>query len=298
MIVSGCGNKQNDTSKNSEVVSGNNADNSVKDETSSNEEVSINGKKYDLSKDCDEILQELMNNMYISDCPFEKGKPIRKKGSVESFDKELGIYVYKNITYQLDKEGEYVETDAKDFDERIMMKMSWLNKTSEKLEDVFQFSITSHELNAPNFEIMTPNGIGFGSTITDLENAGAYKKNDAYAIMYLDGTLVNYTDYSEDVERIQKLNDTEWAQEMKNVYHYNLLATDYRNNFYTMEDKEQMMRLLAEADAYGKLASGEKNTMLMFIYELHNDQVVRISFSIYKQSEYDKEAYALFLKNK
>ena len=40
---------------------------------SNNESITINGKAYDLSKNCDEILDDLMEDMYIEGCPFEEG---------------------------------------------------------------------------------------------------------------------------------------------------------------------------------------------------------------------------------
>lgn len=266
-----------------------------------NEEVRINGKIYDLSEDCDEIIQEFVDDMYVVNCPFEEGEPIRKQETVETYDEEQGIYVSEEITYQLDKNGEYVETDVEDLDERIMMRL-WVTCNTEeyKLEEVYAFEIASHELNAPDFEIMTPNGIGIGSTVEELEDAGADKVSDllggiaenTYEMKYLDGELIDYSDYSEDVERIQKLDPYEWIQEWESDCRYSCLPNGYKDReFRDMEDKELMAKCLAEADVRAQLVTGEKDTLLTFRYEVSDGKVTDIKFNVAKQSKSDVDAY-------
>lgn len=264
-----------------------------------NEYVIINGKKYDLSKGCDEILQEFVDDMYIDNCGYEEEEPIRKW----EYDEE-GQVVY----YELDKDGNYVETEQKDFDERIVMGLSNVLTESNAfgkvpIEDIYGFRMGNvRNLNRLDFQMITPSGVGIGSTTKELEDAGAGTFGQYRYLIYLDGELVNYDDYVKDVERIQKLEDTQWAQEIENEYKYNCIDYSYRSKFNHAEEilsTKEMAYLLAAADGYAKIASGEKDTMLMFDFFENNDEIYRImGFKVVKTNEYWKKLYEDFINNK
>lgn len=265
-----------------------------------NESIKINDKTYDLSKDCGQIIQDFLDDTYINNCPFEEGKRVRIEESLSEFDPELGIYVYNNEYYELDKYGEYVKTKPEDFDERIMMEMQSImcNTLEYKKEEIFGFTMT-HGLNAPDFQISTANGISLDSSEADVKNTGAYEIYDGtYELIYLDGKLVKYLDYSDDAERIRKMDSGEWNEEWPKVYKYRCIAKDYISVLNKVDDKGKVMYLLAESDAYSQINSGAKDTILKYQYKIIDGKVSSISFTIVKQSESGKEAYKNFVENK
>ena len=270
----------------------------------SNEQVIIDGKTYDLSEDCDEILQELIEDMYIAECPFEEEQPIRKMESMEIYDAEKDIFIYNNQFYQLDKDDEYVETEPEDFDERIVMLLKDVgyNNIQREMKEIHTFTIVGHSLlNTPDFQMTTPNGLGIGSTTKELKNVDAYQStysDEWYVIMYLDGELVNYSDYSADAERIQNLDVSEWKQELEDEYKYRNIEKEWINVFCEVEDKEMMMYILAESDVISQINSGEKDTLLVFQYHIEDGKVDNIAITVRKQSEGGKTHYKDFIENK
>lgn len=273
---------------------------SKKAHKSNNETVMINGKTYDLSKECDEIIEDFLDDMYVERCPFEEGKRIRYRVDTEEWDNEQNLYVHETEFYELDRHGEYVQMDPKDFDKRIMMEMQSImcNTLGYKKEEIFGFTMT-HGLNAPDFQISTANGISLGSSEDDVENTGAYEFIDSiYEIIYLDGKLVNYSDYGNDADRIHKMDADEWNAERQKVYKYNCLRTDYIGVLYNIDDNGKVMYLLAESDAYSQINSGVKDTLIKFQYKVTDGKVSNISFTVIKQSESGKESYKNFIKNK
>lgn len=273
---------------------------SKKAHKSNNETVMINEKTYDLSKECDEIIEDFLDDMYVERCPFEEGKRIRYRVDTEEWDNEQSLYVHETEFYELDRHGEYVQMDPKDFDKRIMMEMQSImcNTLEYKKEEIFGFTMT-HGLNAPDFQISTANGISIGSSEDDVKNTGAYEFIDGiYEIIYLDGKLVDYSDYGNDADRIQKMDSDEWNAEIQSAYKYRCIQPEYRYSLNNKKDKEQVTYLLADADAISKISSWEIDTLLKFQYKVTDGKVSNISFTVIKQSELYKESYMNFIENK
>ena len=272
------------------------------DETETkNVTITINGTIYDLSKDFDEILEDFVDNTCLSGTFLEEEKMIRKEEKYEVFDSELGYYTTKYEYYELDNNDSYILTDPKDFDERVMMTLLnvYCNTLEFEMEEIVSLTIENHKLNAPNLEIKTVNGIGLGSSEFDLEKVGAIKSyGNVFEIIYLDGELVDYSDYSKDVDRIQNLDSDEWNDELQNNYLYQCLQADYMHTFNNVDDEEKMTYLLAKADAFSQINSGEKGTMLQFDYKVSDGKVSSISFTITKQSNSGKTDYENFTESK
>ena len=299
LVLFGCGNKEDSNSDKESKKNDN------------NEYVIINGKTYDLSKDGGEALQEFVDDMYIEKCNFEdEDQPIREMRSEEKYDKDTGVYIYENIYFQLDKDGNYVKTDQKDFDERVMMLLSSSMNSSgipgqSSIEEICSFRLeTMANLNRTDIEVIAPGGVGMGSTTKELENAGAYNHysfRDYYRLIYLDGELVNFDDYIEDAERIQKLEDSEWTQEREKEYKYQGLAKEYISTFNKAEEilgTKGMAFMLAYSDATAKIASGEKETMLIFDFRVEDDKVYTMGIEVLRAHELWKKSYEEFVKNK
>lgn len=267
-----------------------------------NEIVTINGKTYGLSKDCGEIMQEFVDDMYIEHCPFENEQPLRKVEAIKKYDEELGFdQIIGQKYFQLDKDGEYVEMEPEEFDERVYMMLVEHRYDNDigskgKIGELCWFSIkTDTRFNNPDFEIFDPNGIGIGSTIGDLINAGAYideyTDSSTCYIIYLDGELVKFSDYRRDVDRIRNMNSSTWKQEKEKEFKYAYLGL----NFVPKNCNEYK---LAESDAKSQLASGKKETMLIFTYYVEDGTIDEMSFTVMKQSEVLKEHYMNFDGNK
>lgn len=266
--------------------------------------VKINDKQYDLSKDCDEVLQEFIDDMYIANCPFEEEKEIRKSEYTKKyFDEEQGIFVYEDKKYyQLDENGTYVEVKPEDFDDRVVLEAAEIRCNSladQKIEDVHRFCLSAEtKFNSKDFRVVTSDGISIGDTVEKVKDAGGYELvKDVYTTIYTDGEFVDYEDYSKDAERIQKLDSEEWSQEIMSNYTYYCLEKDYMDSFNKLDDTELVMYLLAEAEAYSKIDIGVRDTMVKFVYHINEGKVEKIVFYVINQSEWGKENFDSFKEN-
>lgn len=264
--------------------------------------VKINDKQYDLSKDCDEVLHEFIDDMYIANCPFEEEKEIRKIEYTEYFDEEQCIFVYEDEKYyQLDENGTYVEVEPEDFDDRVVLEAAEIRTNSladQKIEDVHSFGLRAKtKFNSKDFRVVTSDGISIGDTVEKVKDAGGYERQLGYTTIYIDGEFVDYEDYSKDAERIQKLDSEEWSQEFMSNYKYYCLNKEYRYAFNKLDDTELMMYLLAEAEAYSKIRSGVRDTMTKFVYHVTDGKVESIDFYVINQCKMDKENLDSFKEN-
>lgn len=264
--------------------------------------VKINDKQYDLSKDCDEVLQKFIDDMYIANCPFEEEKEIRKIEYTEYFDEEQCIFVYEDKKYyQLDENGTYVEVEPEDFDDRVVLEATEIgcNSLDRKIEDVHMFGLSAEtNFNSKDFRVVTSDGISIGDTVEKVKDAGGYDLvKDSYTTIYIDGEFVDYEDYSKDAERIQKLDYEEWSQEIMSNYKYYCLPKDYMYSVNKLDDTEMVMYLLAEAEAYSKIRLGVRDTMTKFVYHVTDGKVESIDFYVINQSEMDKVNMDSFKEN-
>lgn len=265
--------------------------------------VKINDKQYDLSKDCDEVLQEFIDDMYIANCPFEEEKEIRKIEHTKYFDEEQCIFVYEDEKYyQLDENGTYVEVEPEDFDDRVVLEAAEIRTNSladQKIEDVHMFCLSAKtKFNSKDFRVVTSDGISIGDTVEKVKDAGGYEHlKGSYTTIYIDGEFVDYEDYSKDAERIQKLDSEEWSQEFMSNYKYYCLNKEYRYAFNKLDDTELMMYFLAEAEADSKIHIGVRDTMVKFVYHINEGKVESIDFCVINQSEMDKINFDSFKEN-
>lgn len=266
-----------------------------------NEQIVINGKTYDLSKSCGEILQDLMDNAYIMDCSYDDREPIRKMEGVQIWDEELGIYLYEYHYYQLDENGEYVEMQQEDFDDRLVLRLyiKTGNTPQPEIDDLTSIGIGPHlPLNNSNLQVITPSGIQIGSTVEQLENAGGYKNMiQRYEMIYVDGKLVDIEDYREEAERIQQMDDEEWNQKKQSEYKYRCIEKEYYNTLNKVEEKERVMYLLARADAYSKLYTENKDAMIRFEYQDEDGKIINIGFTIIQKNDAGQRIYEEYLNS-
>lgn len=263
-------------------------------------EITIEGEKYNLSKDFEEVVKGLVKNdvqviSYVNSSLLEPNG-YNEECKLEKAEEYEDTYLYADYAPVT---RFYFEPNGKDVDDLVI-------KVFELWDGVVEYE--------------TASGIAWDSDEDDLEELKGYVKMDTvfhkiqttYGALYVDGKIVDLSRYEDEFEEWKDfVNENGFYEAMEeylpNQQYYNLSSSIWAEQFKTSRSykelkeacdnfklplKNVMLTNFAMRDAGEKLEDGEIESYALIRYEVSGDGEICMQYLEYSIDEdWDEDDY-------